>query len=125
MSILKAIKSYDNNLIITLYVYDDMIDEIRVWNYNVKSRSIESGDSRFESYYIKNNDGISTVFLKGIKNSQLQMDTEQILSDQILYMFKDIFKFPCLLRAVATHVSSFKSLLFLTCFPIILILYVD
>ncbi|MCR1952819.1 hypothetical protein NSA50_17585 [Clostridium sp. DSM 100503] len=93
MSILKTIKSYDNNLIITLYVYDDMIDEIRVWNYNVNSRSIESWDSRFESYYIKNNDGISIVFLKGIKNSQLQMDTEQIIRDQNFTCLKIFLNF--------------------------------
>lgn len=87
-SVLKTIKSKDNDLIITLYVFDNRINEIRTWKYHVKKQGLENADNRFKSYYILKDNQISSVYLKNIHNTQRPENNLEILEDEILYTFQ-------------------------------------
>lgn len=62
-AVLKTIEDTSEGPIITMYVFDDRIDEIRSWRYVVRKQAGQAPDRRVESYYIADNNDISTVYL--------------------------------------------------------------
>jgi hypothetical protein len=87
-SILKTISSNEEDLIITVYIYDDRIDEIRTWRYFVKDQANQSPDRRFKSAYkITNEAGVTTVYLVNIPNTQRPNNQSEILKDEVLYSY--------------------------------------
>ena len=87
-AVLKTIEDTSEGLIITMYVFDDRIDEIRSWRYVVTKHAGQSPDRRFKSYYITDNNGVSTVYLVNIKNTQRPNSDSEILKDEPLYSYK-------------------------------------
>ena len=55
----------------------------------MKKQCGESYDKRFESYYTTNEEGISTVYLLNVPNTQFPDWESQILEDDVLYFYKE------------------------------------
>ncbi|MCY6371484.1 hypothetical protein [Clostridium ganghwense] len=88
-AVLKTVQEIDNDLLITLYNFDNKINQIRSFKYYVKKQGGESPDKRFESYYTTNEEGISTVYLLNIPNTNFPNWESQILEDDVLYSYKE------------------------------------
>lgn len=87
-AVLKTIEDTSEGPIITMYVFDDRIDEIRAWRYVVTKQAGQAPDRRFKSYYTTDNNEISTVYLVNIKNAQRPNSDSEILKDEPLYSYK-------------------------------------
>lgn len=84
---LKTVKSINEELKITLYIFDDRIGEIRTWTYEVNMQRGQSPDRRFKSAYLKINEiGVLSVYLENIKSSIHPIQSEK-LKDEVLYSF--------------------------------------
>lgn len=89
-AILKTIELNNEDLIIKVYVYDDRINEIRLWKYLIKRQAALSPDKRFKTdYTIKNENGVSKIYLINIKNTEYPNHESQVLEDEILYSFAE------------------------------------
>ncbi|MDM8312357.1 hypothetical protein SAMN04487885_12530 [Clostridium cadaveris] len=87
-AVLKTVEDSEEGPVITMYVFDDRIDEIRTWKYTVTKQGGQSPDRCFKSYYTTDNNEISTVYLVNIKNSQRPNSDSEILKDEPLYSYK-------------------------------------
>lgn len=87
-AVLKTIDDSEEGPVITMYIFDDRIDEIRTWKYIVTKQGGQSPDRRFKSYYTTDNNEISTVYLVNIKNGQIPNGELEILKDEPLYSYK-------------------------------------
>jgi len=87
--ILKTIEETGDDLVITVYFFDDRIDEIRTWEYFIKAQSSQSPDRRFKSAYTITNNGVSTVYLVNIWNTQRPNYQSEILKDEVLYSYAE------------------------------------
>lgn len=87
-AVLKTVQLTDEGLLARLYVHDDRINQIRLWTYEVKRQSDISPDKRFqEDYSVKNEDGVSKVYLTNIHNKELPNWESQSLEDEVIYSF--------------------------------------
>lgn len=87
-TVLKTAELTDNDLLIRFYVHDDRINQIRLWTYEVKRQSGISPDKRFQAdYSVKNEDGVSKVYLTNIHNKEFPNWESQSLEDEVIYSF--------------------------------------
>lgn len=87
-AVLKTVQLTDEGLLARLYVHDDRINQIRLWTYEVKRQSDISPDKRFQAdYSVKNEDGVSKVYLTNIHNKELPNWESQSLEDEVIYSF--------------------------------------
>lgn len=87
-AILKTIEATNEDLIISIYVFDDRINEIRKWKCFVKAQYNEDPDKCFISAYTTtDNEGITIVYLKNIRNNF--PTNNQILKDEVLYSYRN------------------------------------
>lgn len=87
-TVLKTAELTDNDLLIRFYVHDDRINTIRLWTYEVKRQSGISPDKRFQvDYSVKNEDGVSKVYLTNIHNKEFPNWESQSLEDEVIYSF--------------------------------------
>lgn len=87
-TVLKTAELTDNDLLIRFYVHDDRINTIRLWTYEVKRQSGISPDKRFQAdYSVKNEDGVSKVYLTNIHNKEFPNWESQSLEDEVIYSF--------------------------------------
>lgn len=87
-AVLKTVQQIDNDLLVTLYNFDNKFKQIRSFKYYVKKQMGKSYDKRFESYYITNKEDISTVYLLNIPNTQMPYWESEILENDVLYSYK-------------------------------------
>jgi len=85
-AVLRTISETDEDLIVTLYVNDDTISQIRRYKYFVKQQSMLFPDTRFESPYTSTENGITTVYLTHSEN--IKKNPEDVLiEDDSLYSY--------------------------------------
>lgn len=84
---LKTIQESDNDLLITLYVFDNKINQIRSFGYYVKRQGGLDPDKRFESYYTTTEGNTSTVYLRNTPNTNFPNWESSILVDDSLYSY--------------------------------------
>lgn len=87
-AVLKTVQLTDEGLLARFYVHDDRINQIRLWTYEVNRQNSISPDKRFlADYSVKNEDGVSKVYLTNIHNKELPNWESQSLKDEVIYSF--------------------------------------
>lgn len=85
-AVLRTVSAADEDLVVTLYVYDDTISEIRRYKYYVQEQSMLFPDALFKSPYTTNENGITTVYLTDSRSIKKHPEDASI-EDDILYSY--------------------------------------
>lgn len=83
-SILKVISYIENDIGLTLYFYDDRIDEIRAFTTLIEKNASYSPDRRFKSFNLVDKDNVRYIFLIGYYNPNFK---DIKYSDELLYSY--------------------------------------
>jgi len=78
----------EDDLLITLYNYDDRINLIKGIKYYVKNQRGWGAIAHYESYYITKEGEINTVILKNVPNKQYPDWESHIIIDDELYRYR-------------------------------------
>lgn len=85
---LKTFIETEDDLLISIYNYDERIDLIKGIKYYVKHQRGWGAIAHYESYYITKDGEINTVILKNIPNKQYSDWESHIIIDDILYSYR-------------------------------------
>ena len=86
-AVLKVASKMDDELCVTLDIYDDRIHQIRTDTAMIKRQGSYGPDRRYKSYYVKSESGINYIWLAGTAN--YDFPTHPLTDDAILCSYRE------------------------------------